>query len=96
MMLESDATAAIGIVDREGLGKVRHLDVADLWVPSTQKSCDIASKKVLGKENPSDALTKGVDATTLQQHTMAMGFRVWAGRHELAPQLAEDDREATT
>ena len=28
----SDATAAIGIVKRVGLGKVRHLSVADLWV----------------------------------------------------------------
>ena len=30
--VRSDATAAIGIVARVGLGKVRHLAVADLWV----------------------------------------------------------------
>ena len=30
--VKSDATAAIGIVARAGLGKVRHLSVADLWI----------------------------------------------------------------
>ena len=30
--VRNDATAAIGIVSRIGLGKVRHLSVADLWV----------------------------------------------------------------
>ena len=30
--LSTDATAAIWMVTREGLGKVRHLAVADLWV----------------------------------------------------------------
>ena len=32
LTLKSDATAAIGITQREGLGKVRHLATADLWV----------------------------------------------------------------
>ena len=30
--IKSDATAAIGIVQRQGLGRIRHLAVADLWV----------------------------------------------------------------
>ena len=30
--VHSDATAAIGIARRRGLGKVRHLDVTDLWI----------------------------------------------------------------
>ena len=30
--IKSDATAAIGMVHRLGLGKVRHLAVGDLWV----------------------------------------------------------------
>ena len=94
--LESDATAAIGIVGRESLGKVRHLDVEDLWVQSKQKSGEIAYKKVSEKENTSDAHTKGVHSTTLQQHTTTMGFRVLTGLPELAPQFAEDDRGATT
>ena len=30
--VHSDASAAIGIARRRGLGKVRHLDVTDLWI----------------------------------------------------------------
>ena len=30
--MEAGSTAAIGMVGREGFGKVRHLHVADLWV----------------------------------------------------------------
>ena len=26
------ATAAVGIARRKGLGKIRHLDVTDLWI----------------------------------------------------------------
>ena len=32
LVLRADATAAIGIVRRRGLGKIRHLAVGDLWV----------------------------------------------------------------
>ena len=28
----TDAAAAVGIVRRRGLGRIRHLDVTDLWV----------------------------------------------------------------
>ena len=30
--VHSDATAAIGIARRKNLGKIRHLDVTDLWI----------------------------------------------------------------
>ena len=32
LTVHSDATAAIGIARRRGMGKVRHLDVTDLWI----------------------------------------------------------------
>ena len=32
LRIHSDATAAIGMARRRGLGKVRHLAVADLWI----------------------------------------------------------------
>ena len=36
--IQSDACAAIGIARRRGLGRIRHLDVEDIWVQ--QKFCD--------------------------------------------------------
>ena len=32
VVLKSDAAAAIGITQRVGLGRVRHLAVSDLWI----------------------------------------------------------------
>ena len=52
--VHSDATAAIGIARRKGLGKIRHLDVTDLWIQDKVRSKSIGLKKVLGADNPAD------------------------------------------
>ena len=85
--LSTDATAAIGMVSREGLGKVRHLAVADLWVQERQRTGEIVYDKVNGKDNPADAMTKGIDAASMEKHLQCMGFVQTSGRHKLAPQL---------
>lgn len=46
--VHSDATAAIGIARRKGLGKIRHLDTADLWIQDKIRSREINTFKVLG------------------------------------------------
>ena len=56
--VHSNATAAIGISKRQGLGKIRHLHTADLWVQEKVRSKAITLLKVLGTENPADASTK--------------------------------------
>ena len=64
----SDATAAIGIVKREGLGRVRHLAVADLWIQQKQAEKLIVYRKVPGTENSSDLMTKGLGAADMARH----------------------------
>ena len=58
LTVRSDATAAIGMVKRQGLGKVRHLAVADLWVQQRVRLGHVHLAKHPGTENPADALTK--------------------------------------
>ena len=65
---ESDATAAIGMVHRLGLGKVRHLTVGDLWIQHHVRSGKIRVSKMSGLENPSDAQTKYLGPEPLQRH----------------------------
>merc|ERR1711923_317075 len=72
--IASDATAAIGMVSRLGLGKVRHLAVSDLWLQERSRSGEMNFQKVPGAENPSDALTKPVDQNTLEKHLAIMGI----------------------
>ena len=57
LCIKSDATAAIGISRRRGLGKVRHLATADLWVQDRVRKNDFRLEKILGAENPADMLT---------------------------------------
>ena len=56
--IHSDATAAIGICRRRGMGKIRHLDVEDLWCQDKVRSGAVSLHKVLGAENPADIMTK--------------------------------------
>ena len=83
----SDATAAIGIVDREGLGRVRHLATGDLWIQQRVRNGDFSISKWPGKENVSDIGTKGVDGPTLSCHLETLGYTLLSGRAECAPAL---------
>lgn len=83
----SDASAAIGIVQREGLGRVRHLAVADLWIQHRRSLGSITYLKVNGKDNPADLLTKGLDGESIRRHVHHLNFEFYRGRHQLAPKL---------
>ena len=85
----TDATAAIGICRRRGLGKIRHLAVADLWVQDRVKTGDFVLTKVPGQQNPADILTKYTDRATLQKHLAAMDLYLEDGRPDSAPAIAQ-------
>ena len=89
LRVHSDATAAIGIARRRGLGKLRHLGCEDLWIQSKVRSKDVELLKVLGAENPADILTKYVDPKTLQSALKRINTIVEPGRPASAPQAAE-------
>ena len=87
LVVHTDAAAAIGICRRRGLGKVRHLAVADLWVQDKIKSKDFALQKIKGTHNPADILTKHIDAPTLHRHLENRSMGMEQGRAESAPTL---------
>ena len=84
-----DASAAIGMAQRTGLGKIRHLDTADLWVQERLKNGDFQITKVPGSINPADALTKFLDAGTLQRLISLMSLVHEDGRAASAPALTQ-------
>ena len=83
--VHSDATAAIGIAKRRGLGKVRHLHTTDLWIQEKVRNGDIAPHKVFGTENPADAMTKYLNAADMEKALHKMGVVFMAGRAAIAP-----------
>ena len=66
--LKTDATAALGMSRRLGVGKVRHLDTALLWLQTKVRSGDLMVSKIDGTANCADALTKYLDRSLLQRH----------------------------
>ena len=85
--MHSDATAAIGIAKRRGVGKIRHLSTADLWIQERQREGQLEICKVLGAENPGDALTKYVERILLEKHMGRIGVYPEGGRAKSAPQI---------
>ena len=85
--VHTDSIAAIGICRRQGLGKVRHLATADLWVQDRLKKKDFSLHKVLGADNPSDILTKHVDRVLLSKHMGKLNLQEESGRAASAPNI---------
>ena len=85
LRLHSDATAVIGMCKRKGLGKVRHLATADLWIQEKIKSREIDIQKMLGSENPADALTKYIDRATMMKIMKQLNMVPMSGRPQCAP-----------
>ena len=55
-----DSSAAIGVAQRRGNGKLRHVRVGDLWIQEKVEDGELQMQKVWGEENPADAMTKNV------------------------------------
>ena len=83
--LHSDATAAIGICRRKGIGKIRHLATTDLWIQDKVRSKVIELCKVLGTDNPADVLTKYVSRQTMDSALQKVGLFAMSGRPACAP-----------
>ena len=83
--IHSDATAAIGICKRQGLGRVRHLATADLWLQQRVKNKELLLFKVPGRDNPADVFTKYKSLPEILRFMKMMGVGVRPGRPKLAP-----------
>ncbi len=55
--LKTDASAARGVILRQGVGKVRHLQVKQLWLQENVAAGELSIVKIPRVDNCSDALT---------------------------------------
>ena len=78
-----DATAAIGIASRRGLGKLKHVDTVFLWIQERIESLKITVHKKHTTEMLADILTKFVTFKDIERHLESMGFVFRDGEHEL-------------
>ena len=85
MISNTDASAAIGIASRRGLGKVRHIEVFQLWLQQRVANGDLDVQKVDGASNLAEALTKHLGNNALVGHMESVRFEIRDGRHVLMP-----------
>ena len=69
-----DATATMGMMMKEGLSGVRHIDTQHLWVQEKIKNKQFVVKKVKGEDNAADMFTKPLSADILEKHFRYLGF----------------------
>ena len=63
-----DASAALAIVARRGLSKLRHLETTYLWIQEKAGKGELNFKKVAGVDNGGDSFTKTLSWNEIQCH----------------------------
>eukprot|EP00971_Amphidinium_carterae_P241184 4788299-Amphidinium_carterae.1 len=72
--LYTDSSAALGISQCAGTGKVRHLDLRLLWVQDGLKEGLFCIMKINSAQNTGDLGTKPLGAMVINKHLRAMGY----------------------
>ena len=85
--LHGAASAALGIIQRTGVGKIRHLDTNVLWLQQRELHKSIEFMKVLGTRNPADLMTKHLDKESGERHLERLHFAFLDGRTSMATNL---------
>ena len=67
-----DASAALAIIQRQGLGKMRHLDTSYLWIQEKSMNDELQYRKVAGTKNAADLFTKVLSWDELKRHMDTM------------------------
>jgi hypothetical protein len=83
----ADASAALGIVSRKGIGKLRHLDTSMLWIQQKELRNAVEFLKVDGVVNPADLMTKYLAAPTASIHKETLRIEDQSGRSKHASKL---------
>ena len=56
--IRTDSIAAKSTTSRRGVGRVRHIDACELWIPERARRGDVELIKVRGEDNIVDILAK--------------------------------------
>ena len=83
VLIWTDSNDAKGICGRKGLGKLRHMETKWLWVQDVVRSGRIKVRKVAGKSNPADILTKPKMGRDMAPMIKMIGGKIlWRGDDE--------------
>ena len=75
IILMSDSQSACRTTVKRGPGRMRHLDIKELWLQGEVRDGHIEVKHVPGETNPADLLTKQLPQKKLNQMMELVGMR---------------------
>ena len=76
LQLHTDSSAAKSFVSRKGLGKMKHLEIRDLWLQREVALGKVSVNKVDGTKNPADLMTKYLRKEEIEERLQLMGIRI--------------------
>ena len=76
VVLGTDSSAAKSFVCRRGLGKMRHIEIRDLWLQKEVREGRLKVRKISGSENPADLMTKILNIGEIEERLRRMNLRM--------------------
>ena len=75
--LGTDSSAAQSFVSRRGLGRMRHLDIRDMWLQKEVLEGNVVVAKVAGTKNPADLMTKTLAISDIAARLKMMNLKMF-------------------
>ena len=82
-----DSAAAIGVVNRRGAGKLRHVKVGMLWIQERMEDEELKVHKVRGDQNMADLMTKYLPRKKIDELMESLGQVFVDGRADASLEL---------
>ena len=76
----TDSSAAKSFVGRQGLGKMKHLEIRYLWQQKEVRDGKVIVCKVLGTENPLDLETRILNTGEITERLAGMNLEAVLGK----------------
>ena len=83
----ADSSAALAIANRNGAGKLRHINISTLWIQEKQDLHQLEMRKAQGTNRPADLMTKYLTRTVIDTHLKFIGQQRAEGRGQAGPQV---------
>ena len=85
-----DASAGLGVMNRRGAGRIRHIHTPALWLQRARQDVLVVTGKVEGTDNVADLGTKFLDAQLIGKFLTECDFVKLRGRSHIALKASVD------
>ena len=73
LQMMADVSAALGIIERKGRGRFRHIETNRLWIQEVAAKRKVTFSKVKGPEDPAHLMTKELEMNEFDKYVDMIG-----------------------